>query len=279
MQFGFVAPASAEIQSNVASVSPGGSVVFTSNAPSIRLAAYFINSDFMSSGNLADILNVDIPWEQYSPCVTVDLTARVYDETGLDTPGRDVLFSEEPLETHTVQLIGSNSSGCDDQWGGSSGPETITLESNRTSVSVDNRQFTLTSNADDLALGLTFVNGVVESRWQVDLINGATLNWGQFSPCTTVDAEYRVYNSLIFQDPNPLYSDPYDASVVVEHVGAPDYVGCNQKWDAQDGGGSGESLAKTGAESSTLVGLTGVAGVAALAVAVAVARRTRRAQR
>jgi hypothetical protein len=277
LQFGVVSPASAELQTDVSSVSPGGSVTFLTNAPTIFLGALFVNGEFHSSGNLNGFRD-PIPWEAFSPCVTVDVTFRVYSESALGAPYREPLFSEEPTESADVEFVGSNSSGCDDQWGSSGGSGSITLEANRTSVSADNRSFTLTSNGDDLALGLVFVNGVVESRFQLGLIDGASLNWGQFSPCTTVDMEYRIYNSLIFQDPNPLYSDPYDASVVVEHVGA-DIDGCNPKWDAQDDGGSVEPLANTGSDASAVAGLTGVAGVAALAVAVAVARRSRRAQR
>jgi hypothetical protein len=240
-----------------------------------------VNGVFHSSGNFAGYVG-PIPWEAFSPCATVDLTYRVYSEPA-DTPYREPLFSEEPLESAEVELIGNNSPGCNPAWGtgGSGGSGSITLEADRTSVSRDNPLVTLTSNGEDEALVVVFVNGVWETFYLLNQLNGQTTGWEAFAPCVTVDMEYRLYNSFVPGSPVPPYADPYDAGVLIEFVGD-DTDDCNPKWGTQDAGGSGDSdepLAKTGSDASAVAGLTSVAGVAALAVAVAVARRTRRAQR
>lgn len=172
MQLGFVSPASA-LTSDVTSVSPGETAIFSTQVPAISLVAIFVNGEFHSSGNLYTIPTT-YPWETFSPCVTVDVTFRVYSEYVYGAPFREPLFSEQPAETADVEFIGDDSVSCNDAWGsGSSGSS----------------------------------------------------------------------------------------------------------------GGSGgsedsdEPLAKTGSDASTVAGMTGIASLTALAVAVAVARRTRRAQR
>ena len=166
MTAGLAAPASAvTLTADVSSISAGEEVIFTSDAPNEWLAALFVNGVFLDSG-LIDV-GGPFPWEAISPCVTVDVTLRVYDEIVGD-PVREPTFSEQPVDSVTVEFVGDNSPGCNDTWGGG---------------------------------------------------------------------------------------------------------------ESDDSGDSDEPLAKTGSDSSALVGLTGFAGVAALTVAVAVARRTRRAQR
>jgi hypothetical protein len=105
--------------------------------------------------------------------------------------------------------------------------------------------------------------------------------WDIVQPCASVDVTYRIYNyetetaDLSDAAYAALFGEPYAASVDVEFAGD-NTVDCDDTWGT---GESAETLAKTGSDASTVAGLTSVAGVAALAVAVAVARRTRRAQR
>jgi hypothetical protein len=108
--------------------------------------------------------------------------------------------------------------------------------------------------------------------------------WDIVEPCASVDVTYRIYNyeteTADYSDAAlaALFGEPYVASVDVEFAGD-NTVECDDTWGAGASTGSDEPLATTGSDASTVAGLTGVAGVMALAVAVAVARRSRRAQR
>jgi hypothetical protein len=114
--------------------------------------------------------------------------------------------------------------------------------------------------------------------------------WDMFAPCENADLTVRVYDEAYsgtpsdYDNDNLTWETPYNASYTIGLVGNATWPNCISYGTSGSGGSggsgdSGESLANTGSDSSTLVGLTGVAGVAALAVSVAVARRTRRAQR
>lgn len=132
---------------------------------------------------------------------------------------------------------------------------------------------TYTTTAPDENLAAFFVNGEYWGSGSV----GTTPNpfdWGIFSPCANVQATYRVYDE-VGDSREPLWSDPYAGSNTVRFAGDPT-VDCDDAWGD---GSTDEPLAKTGSDASTVAGMTGIAGVTALSVAVAVARRTRRAQR
>jgi hypothetical protein len=168
---------------------------------------------------------------------------------------------------------------------------TFTLSSDKASLTTNEvATFTTDAIGDDNVAAL-FVNGVYYTGGP-GLSSGSILPWTVVYPCVTVDVTLRLYY-LAPGSPTPVVAPtlatPYDAEVLIEFVGDTS-VPCNYTWgDGLDGGGgsggsggsdnSDEPLAKTGSDASAVAGLTGVAGVAALAVAVAVALRTRRAQR
>lgn len=162
---------------------------------------------------------------------------------------------------------------------------TYTLTSDESSIS-SGEVAVLTTDAPDGQGAYVFVNGV--GFIAGPLSSGAPFAWENVSPCVTVDVTIRVYYEVPGAPPMapPSFSEPYAGSVTIEFIGD-NFSGCNATWGAgaEDEGGSGgsdnsdEPLAKTGSDASAVAGLTGVAGVAALAVAVAVALRTRRAQR
>ena len=110
--------------------------------------------------------------------------------------------------------------------------------------------------------------------------------WNIVAPCASVDVTYRIYNYAADTADHSdethaaLFGEPYEASVDVEFAGD-NTVDCDDTWGAGAPGAedSGEPLAKTGSDASTVASLTGVAGVAAIIVAAALAFRLRRAQR
>ena len=158
---------------------------------------------------------------------------------------------------------------------------TYTLTSDESSIS-SGEVAVLTTDAPAGQGAYVFVNGV--GFIAGPLSSGAPFAWENVSPCVTVDVTIRVYYEVPGAPPMapPSFSEPYAGSVTIEFIGD-NSSGCNPTWGdgAEDEGGSNsdEPLAKTGSDASAVAGLTGVAGVAALAVAVAVALRTRRAQR
>jgi hypothetical protein len=273
---GVATPASAvSMSADNDEIYTGGSATWTTDAPYFTLMAIYVGNERVEYGPLWDPVTT-IEWVTYRPCENVDVEIRVYDELYISANEHQNLSIEDAYAASDIVEFLGNQTYPDCISYGAGDP--ITLESTSTSVSFNNPSFTLTSNGEDLAKGLIFVNGEQENAFQLSQLNGQVTNWYQFAPCTTIDVEYRIYNSLIFGDPNPSYTDPFDAGVLIEFVGDDTYVGCNTSWDEQDGG-SGEPLANTGSDASAVAGLTGVAGVAALAVAAAVAFRSRRAQR
>jgi LPXTG-motif cell wall-anchored protein len=150
-----------------------------------------------------------------------------------------------------------------------------TITSNVTSVA-PGEAATLSSDIDLGTVIAVFLNGefVVSEAW--DMNPADPVPWEAIAPCVTIDVTFRVYDEGFVGTNVKNFADPYEDSVTIQWIGD-NTVDCNPAWG--EGDREPEDLAKTGSDSSTLVGLTGVAGVAALAVAVAVARRTRRAQR
>lgn len=159
----------------------------------------------------------------------------------------------------------------------------VTLTSSAPTIS-NGETITYTTSADWERHSQFFINGVVLGGTPVGMIMiNPVAPWSAWQPCETIDVTLRVYSDLyedIDQDNLYLWTDPYDASVTVEWIG--DNSGeCNDAWGAGARGpnDSGESLAATGSNASSLAALTGVAGIAALGVAAAVVLRSRRAQR
>jgi len=133
----------------------------------------------------------------------------------------------------------------------------------------------ISSNGDPLALSSILVNGEVIGTSPLGLVVTDDATWESFSPCVTIDVTFRMYN-VPFEETIPVSAnDSFVTELNVEWIGD-NTVDCDDTWGA---GESADELAPTGSDASTVAGLTGVAGVAALAIAVAVARRTRRAQR
>lgn len=139
---------------------------------------------------------------------------------------------------------------------------------------------TLTSDADPTSHAQVFINGSFYGASALGLMTIGPAPWEAFGPCETIDITFRVYSETADENLLKLWTDPYEGSVTVEWVGD-NTVDCDDTWGAGAPGAedSGEPLAKTGSDASTVAGLTGVAGVAALVVAAAVAFRLRRARR
>jgi hypothetical protein len=118
MTVGLAAPASAvTLTADVTSVSPGESVMFETDAQGQKLSAVFIEGDFWGSGPVNTTPN-PFGWDLVSPCVTVEMTYRVYDEDGdFFAENREVAFSEQPVDSVSVEFVGDNSGECDDTWG------------------------------------------------------------------------------------------------------------------------------------------------------------------
>jgi hypothetical protein len=117
MTVGLAAPASAvTLTADVSSVSQGEAVTFTTDAPGAALVALYVNGEYLDGGRVDDTPN-PFDWGMLSPCVTVDVTYRVYDELATE-PAREPAFSEQPVDSVSVEFVGDNSPGCNDTWGG-----------------------------------------------------------------------------------------------------------------------------------------------------------------
>ena len=129
LSVGFAAPASAMITtltSDVSSVERNGDgVLFTSNIPRGSSVAIFVNGDDGFSGvwdETAGETTEPLPWEAFSPCVTIDVTFRVYNEVYVD---QVYTFSDPYAASVTVQWIGDNTVDCDDTWGAGESAEEL----------------------------------------------------------------------------------------------------------------------------------------------------------
>jgi hypothetical protein len=148
----------------------------------------------------------------------------------------------------------------------------MTIETNIQSVVRNGELLEVTSTVPEGYTAATFINGENFSTypWSTQ----EPVSWNIMGPCVTVDVTFRVYRD-IYVDQVKTFDDAYGATVTIQWIGD-NTVDCNPAWGE---GETADELAPTGSDASTVAGMTGVAGVAALAVAVAVARRTRRAQR
>jgi len=116
MQVGLVSPASAAtITSDVSSVAPGEAATLTSDIAIGNGVAVFANGELLE----IDVWDVNpsepLPWEAFSPCVTIDLTFRVYDEVFDENSLKN--FSDPYEDSVTIQWIGDNTSECNATWG------------------------------------------------------------------------------------------------------------------------------------------------------------------
>jgi len=115
MSFGFAAPAfAASITSDVESLERGGATQISSDVANGNTIALFINGQIQTSQGWNG--NFTASWADYSPCVDVEVTYRVYDEVYVD----QVPDFADPYEgSVTLLYVGDNSPGvfCDDSWG------------------------------------------------------------------------------------------------------------------------------------------------------------------
>jgi hypothetical protein len=118
MSVGFAAPASASVASLTSSaptISRGETITYSTNQDSDALTALLINGEVVSTGEEISLVENPWPWEVFSPCVTIDVTFRVYAET-YDV-STIVLASDPFLDEATVEWIGDNTVDCNDTWG------------------------------------------------------------------------------------------------------------------------------------------------------------------
>jgi len=118
MSVGFAAPASASVASLTSSaptISRGETIIFSTNQDGNALSALLINGEVVETGPLFLLVEIPAQWEALSPCVTIDVTARVYADTYDET--EIVLASDPFLAEATVEWIGDNTVDCNDTWG------------------------------------------------------------------------------------------------------------------------------------------------------------------
>ena len=127
MTVGLAVPASANgvltLTSSAPSISRGETITIASNGTN-ETAVLFINGESMGGNTTVGLMVIGAaPWEAFSPCVTIDVTFRVYSETyDANAPAKDFA---DPFEAEaTVEWIGDNTVDCDDTWGaGARAPE------------------------------------------------------------------------------------------------------------------------------------------------------------
>jgi hypothetical protein len=148
MSVGFAAPASASgayLTSSAPTISRGETITYSTNQPPNALVALLINGEVVAPGDASTFAG-EFLWEDFSPCVTIDVTFRVYADT---FDGTELVLASDPfLAEATVEWIGDNTVDCNDTWG--AGASTGSTEPLATTG----------SNASTVA-GLTGVAGVV----------------------------------------------------------------------------------------------------------------------
>jgi hypothetical protein len=118
MSVGFAAPASASgayLTSSAPTISRGETITYSTNQPPNALIALLINGEVVSASDAITFASA-FPWEAFSPCVTIDVTFRVYADT-YDGTEIVVLASDPFLAEATVEWIGDNTVDCNDAWG------------------------------------------------------------------------------------------------------------------------------------------------------------------
>ena len=149
MSVGFAAPASAMayyIASSAPTISRGETIVISSNGDPLALSSILINGEVIGTSPLGLVVTDAALWEAFSPCVTIDVTFRMYNVPFDETI---VVSSTDPFVTElNVEWIGDNTVDCDDTWGAGA------------STGSDEPLATTGSDASTVA-GLTGVAGVV----------------------------------------------------------------------------------------------------------------------
>jgi len=117
MSVGFAAPASASVAyltSSAPTISRGETITYSTNQPPNALVALLINGEVASAGEASTFAG-EFPWEDFSPCVTIDVTFRVYADT---YDGTEIVLASDPfLAEATVEWIGDNTVDCNPAWG------------------------------------------------------------------------------------------------------------------------------------------------------------------
>lgn len=146
MSVGFAAPASAMayyIASSAPTIGSGETIVISSNGDPAALSAILVNGEVLGTSPLGLVVSDAAPWETFGPCVTIDVTFRMYNVPFDETIN---VSSTDPFVTElNVEWIGDNTVDCDDTWGAGESAETLA---------------TTGSGASTVA-GLTGVAGVV----------------------------------------------------------------------------------------------------------------------
>lgn len=155
---GFGAPASAlgiTLTADKTVVQNGEGVTFTTNAPGLNYAAFFIGGEYWASGLVETTPNPFV-WMMVAPCASVDVTYRVYsyssDTADYTDAATAALFGEPYAASVDVEFAGDNTVGCDPTWGSGESADESADESAETLA-------TTGSDASTVA-GLTGVAGV-----------------------------------------------------------------------------------------------------------------------
>ena len=118
LSVGFAVPASAMayyIASSAPTVSRGETIVISSNGDPLALSSILVNGEVIGTSPLGLVVTDDATWESFSPCVTIDVTFRMYNvpfEETIPVSANDSFVTEL-----NVEWIGDNTVDCDDTWG------------------------------------------------------------------------------------------------------------------------------------------------------------------
>ena len=114
MTVGLAAPASAfTLTADPLSIERGGFVNISTDAPETHTAALFVNGEHVETDVLGGSTG-GFPWEMFGPCVDIDVTFRLYDETYVDQV-KD--FADSYDDSVTIEFVGDNTVECNDTWG------------------------------------------------------------------------------------------------------------------------------------------------------------------
>jgi hypothetical protein len=118
LSVGFAVPASAMayyIASSAPTVSRGETIVISSNGDPLALSSILVNGEVIGTSPLGLVVTDAATWESFSPCVTIDVTFRMYNvpfEETIPVSANDSFVTEL-----NVEWIGDNTVDCDDTWG------------------------------------------------------------------------------------------------------------------------------------------------------------------
>lgn len=118
LSVGFAAPASAipnvTITSSAPTISRGETIAISTDGDTL-LGAVFVNGEYLgvSPGGLLE--DDAAPWETFSPCVTVDVTFRMYREVFDENTVKS--YNDAFADEVTIEWIGDNTVDCNPEWG------------------------------------------------------------------------------------------------------------------------------------------------------------------